>query len=757
MKLRKIFLIILLHYSFGQLVRAQQSAVMDSLKLVFKSARHDSTRCNTLNAMIEAESDDNIWPQYNEQLKTLCETNLKKYSPGSTLHNFYMKHMAAVLNNKGYLANMRGDIKYAVEYYEKGLAIDEKLGNKQGIATSLNNLGSLYQYQGEISKAIECYNKSLGLRTEIKDKLGMAVSYNNIGLIYNEQGDISKALDYYHKSLNISEEIGDKKEMAAALNNIGTLYQHQEDTARALKFYNRSLKILKEINDKFGIASALHNIGHIYRDRGDTLEALNSYEKSLKISEELGSKSGMAHCLNSIGAVYSAKNNIFAALDYWQRSLKLMEEINDKQGIILSLNHVATAFIKLKEEKKAREYSERSLKLAKELGYPEEIGTASGILYKIYSKAGDWKRAYEMLTLHKQMSDTLNEVVARKVALQKSFQYEYEKKTTADSIKAVEERKVFNAQIKQEKTQRNALYFSITLITLFALFMYNRFRVTRKQKQIIELKEKETQEQKLIIEEKHKEISDSINYAERIQRSFLATKELLDKNLNSYFILFKPKAIVSGDFYWAAKLNNGHFVFAIADSTGHGVPGAIMSLLNITSLEKAIEHYTDPGEILNHTRQTIIDRLKKDGSDEGGKDGMDCGLMVFDFKNNLLKVAAANNPIWIIRKENNIPELVQTGFNNMPVGKHERDQISFTTFDYQLRKEDMIYAITDGFADQFGGPKGKKFMHKKLKELLISISHENPEKQKEILTLTLKEWIGELEQIDDITIVGIRV
>ena len=329
--------------------------------------------------------------------------------------------------------------------------------------------------------------------------------------------------------------------------------------------------------------------------------------------------------------------------------------------------------------------------------------------------------------------------------------------------------------------------------------MFNRFRVTQKQKNIIELKEMETQQQneiitiqKNLVEEKHKEITDSINYAERIQRSFLATKELLDENLNrgisnaeldstsheflkqvqgdesNYFTLFKPKDVVSGDFYWAGKLSNGNFALAIADSTGHGVPGAIMSLLNVTSLEKAIEHHTNPADILNHTRQTIIERLKKDGSADGGQDGMDCSLLVFDFVSPfedvaaVLHIAAANNPVWVIRSVSssvveNKYELIEIKPDKMPVGKSERQTESFTLHTIELQKGDTIYTLTDGFPDQFGGPNGKKFMSKKLKELLLANVHLPIAQQKELLETTFKNWVGDLEQVDDVCIIGIRI
>ena len=306
----------------------------------------------------------------------------------------------------------------------------------------------------------------------------------------------------------------------------------------------------------------------------------------------------------------------------------------------------------------------------------------------------------------------------------------------------------------------------IVYVIGFILFVYAIIRISVRRlvkaknqlEKIVKERTAEVVEQKHLIEEKHKEITDSINYAERIQRSFLATKDLLDENLKDYFVFFKPKDVVSGDFYWAQKLNNGNFVLATADSTGHGVPGAIMSLLNITSLEKAVEYSDQPAKILNYTRQNIIERLKKDGSAEGGKDGMDASLISFDFLNCKLSFAAANNPVWIIRKNaDGSPEIIDTKPDKMPVGKHDKQDVPFTQHEIELQKGDIIYTLTDGFPDQFGGEKGKKFMSKNLKELLATNSHLSMSQQKEILHKTFNNWVGNLEQIDDVTIIGVRI
>ncbi|MFN6039115.1 MAG: two-component regulator propeller domain-containing protein [Bacteroidota bacterium] len=312
----------------------------------------------------------------------------------------------------------------------------------------------------------------------------------------------------------------------------------------------------------------------------------------------------------------------------------------------------------------------------------------------------------------------------------------------------------------------------VAITTISSVVFYIKWREGKLKKEKIILaktvKERTTEliqknilikEQKKIVEEKaaelairHKEITDSINYAERIQKSFLATKNHLDENLKEYFIFFKPKDVVSGDFYWSATLNNGNFILCTADSTGHGVPGAIMSLLNITSLEKAIESYNSPEEILNATRKIIIERLKRDGSADGGKDGMDASLCVYDFRKLTLQVSASHNPVWIVRGI----DVIEIKPDKMPVGKHDRQDEDFTQHTIQLEKGDVIYTLTDGFPDQFGGERGKKFMSKNLRELLKANANLPMRQQYKLLEETFNNWRAELEQVDDVCIIGVR-
>ncbi len=283
--------------------------------------------------------------------------------------------------------------------------------------------------------------------------------------------------------------------------------------------------------------------------------------------------------------------------------------------------------------------------------------------------------------------------------------------------------------------------------------------VEERTREVVEEK-KQVEYQKHLVDEKNQEISDSINYAERIQRAMLANHKLLDEFFNEYFVFFQPKDVVSGDFYWASKLANGDLAIVNADSTGHGVPGAIMSMLNMNSLKEAVvgKEISEPHDILTYTRKVIKETLMNDGSAEGGKDGMDCSLLCFSKNSPTIKFAAANNPVWVVRtSENNEKEFIEFKPDKMPVGKHDRDHEPFNLQEFEYQKGDVIYTLTDGMPDQFGGPKGKKYMYKKLKTFLTEISELPMEEQKEKIHAEFMNWMQSEEQVDDVCIIGVRV
>ena len=259
----------------------------------------------------------------------------------------------------------------------------------------------------------------------------------------------------------------------------------------------------------------------------------------------------------------------------------------------------------------------------------------------------------------------------------------------------------------------------------------------------------------LIIEGKNRDITDSISYARRIQASLLASHTLLTEHFPEHFIFFQPKDIVSGDFYWAAPLKNGSIALAVGDSTGHGVPGAIMSMLNISCLNQAVKskQLDQPQEILNHTRDLIMDHMKNDGSDEGGKDGMDAVVACFDMQGMKMTFAAANNPVWLVRGE----QLIEFEPDKMPVGKPMGQIRPFKLHEVNLQKNDLVIMITDGYADQFGGARGKKFMYRALKKLVVQCAALPVQRLSEQLRENFESWKGDYEQVDDVLVFGIRI
>jgi tetratricopeptide (TPR) repeat protein len=801
-------------FTLANFVSEAQTPQLDSLKLALKTAQHDSTRCYILGLIIEAESDDAMILDHNEKLKDIALKNIRSIKDPlaeKKLIRFYKSYLSVYFNNLGYVFQNRGDVQNALDNYNKSLKLKEEVSDKSGISStlnniagiyyglgniqkalglfkeslktqeemqdssamaySLNNIAFIYQNQGELPKAIEYLNKSLNVRKLIGDKKGQAVCMINLALIYLNRGDVTGALNLYSKSLQILERSGDKQALAYCINGIGIIYQDQGEYTKALDQYNKCLNMFKSINDKKGMGYALNNIGVTYQKQNKLNEALEYYFRSNRCREDVGDKNGVAECENNIGYIYKSRNKLKEASEHYSKSLKIREEISDKQGMALSMLNLGIVFAKLGENTKALQYIDNSMKIGKGLGYPKTVRDAAESLFMIHKQTGNHQLALENYELYIKMRDSLSNLETQKATIKQQTKYEYDKQKAVEDEKHAAEIKQQEEKAGADKKRQNIIIGSVSIVLLlvgvFSVVLFNRFKITQKQKAIIEIKEKETQFQKHLIEEKHREITDSINYAERIQKSFLATQKHLDENLPEYFVLFRPKDVVSGDFYWSATLNNGNFILATADSTGHGVPGAIMSLLNITSLEKAIETKNSPDEILNATRKTIIERLKKDGSEHGGKDGMDCSLISFDLKNKKLLIANANNPIWIV-SGTDVQEIkadlsaltqnvIEVKADKMPVGKHDKDQESFTLKTIVVKTGDVVYTLTDGFPDQFGGEKGKKYMSKNLRELLAKNSQLPMTEQKVLLEKEFRNWVGDLEQVDDVTVIGIRI
>ncbi|MCC6180915.1 MAG: tetratricopeptide repeat protein [Bacteroidia bacterium] len=657
------------------------------------------------------------------------------------------------------------DLDSAIHHYSLARICAQSLHDNLKEASISISLGQCYYLFGNYDESLKIYLKgkenlkTFQSKTEdsnLKKEKLLSIFDGGIGNIYYEQANYTKALEFYFNALKIKLKIGDKRGQASNLGNIGLIYSEQQDYAKALEYYNRAIVLNKETGNMKFLASNYVNVGNIYLDKLNYNEALHYFQESLSIQKKLGNKSKQAIIYNNIGIVYDEQGDYKKALDFYQNALKINTELGSEKYTVANHINIGAMCIELKKYNEA----ERHLNIAKdkalEMGLIFSIEECYNVLTTLYKKTNRFKEAFEAYQKQITYRDSIMSEKNQKALVEKEMQFEFDKKQAQQ--KAEQDKK--DLLVQEDKKKQKLITYSITgfafLLLILALVIFRNLKISQRKSSIIT-------NQKLIIEERHKEITDSIHYAERIQRSLLASKQMLDENLGEYFVFFKPKDVVSGDFYWATSVVSSsvveNFILATADSTGHGVPGAIMSILNIACLNEAVkEGYTLPNEILNRTRKEVINVLKRDGSPEGGKDGMDCSLLVFNQDKTKLLIAAANNPVWIIKNSSTEAlEVHEIKPDKMPVGKHDKQHIPFTLHEIPLQKGDVIYTLTDGFPDQFGGEKGKKFMSKNLRELLAANAHLTMAEQKQLLETTFINWKKDVEQVDDVTVIGVRV
>ena len=302
--------------------------------------------------------------------------------------------------------------------------------------------------------------------------------------------------------------------------------------------------------------------------------------------------------------------------------------------------------------------------------------------------------------------------------------------------------------------QKSIIWLSVIfliIVSVLGILAYRSYRLKNKANIVISSQKAEIEEQHHVLEEQHKEITDSINYAKRIQDAILPPLKLVRGYMPDSFILYEPKDIVAGDFYWMEGINN-LIIFAAADCTGHGVPGAMVSVVCHNAMNRAVREFmlVEPHDILDKTREIVLETFEN--SDEQVNDGMDIALCTINTETNKLKFAGANNSLYFIRNG----ELSEVKPDKQPIGKYDEAK-PFTKHEIELEKGDVIYTFSDGYPDQFGGPKGKKFMYKPFRKLLLSIHHKPMEEQHHLLSKAFEDWRGEIEQIDDVCVIGVRI
>jgi serine phosphatase RsbU (regulator of sigma subunit)/Tfp pilus assembly protein PilF len=705
--------------------------------------------------------------------------------------NQFANGMAIALGNLGYILNQQGKSEEALAHYLRAEKLALKFKGAGSLGDIYNNIGAYYKRRGDLDSALHYYSKGLESRKEANNKKGISSSYNNIGSLYRTQGDLERATEFYFKSLTIREEIGDKKGISNSLNNIGTIYMDQNDLENALKYLNRSLKIRREIDFKRGVSNVLLNIGKVYSQKGDYEKALQYYNESLTIRQAINYKGGIGDSYTSIGVLYMEQDNLSKARTYLEKGLKIYTELGDIDDMASASLEIARILEKEGDVSGALRLSEQAYKVAFEAKFIKIVQSASEQLSNLYSKKSRYKDALEMHVMFKEISDSLLNQENAKVLAQMDLQHKFDQQMREDSIQQAQkdlEREFKLNQEKQERQKqreleireqeeeeaRTQIYFTggIIVVVLLLGLAGVLFSSNRNKQESNKLLSHQNQ----LIEQKNKDITDSINYASRLQEAILPAPKLVKEYLTESFILFKPKDIVSGDFYWLETAAKNEVLFAAVDCTGHGVPGAMVSVVGANALNRCVNEFsiTQPAEILN--KLTDLVEATFDKSESEVKDGMDMALCSLNTNTNELQYAGANNPLWVITNDSERHAefieavngsifrltqddpwaIVEIKANKQPIGKYD-DRKPFVNHTIQLQKGDTIYIFSDGYADQFGGSKGKKFKYKQFKELLLANQQKPLEEQRTIINDKFEMWRGDLEQVDDVCIIGVRI
>ncbi len=784
---------LVLAFLLAHLPLSAQQSKPDSLLAITKTNIHDTIRVQIfldIGDLFEQSYPDSAIHYYNIALK-LAEANTNK-------NRKFIELTATALRFTGLVYHAKSNYEKARECFEKSVLVSKKIDSKRAIAFGYMNIGVTHVKQGNYDSALSYYNKALVTAETMQDSFTIARCNGNIGEVNWYMGNFDKSVEYYLKQLNFSEKKNDLGGMMMCYNNLGALFSAQLDYDKSIYYFEKALKIIEEFGDKRNVSACTNNIGIIYYEKGDPETALKYYKKALAISEEIGDKVGTSYSLNSIGIVYYGRRNFNKAIDYYIKLLKISNEIGDKNGISMALGNLAGAHIALADSfkndqnlkvhhiNKAIEYGSSAYALSKEINALPAVYSNAKELFKAHKAAGNNLKAIEFAEIMITTKDSLFRDEKTKAIADMQTKYETEKKQ-----QEIEKQQLLidkqDVEMRRQRLQRN---FSITgalLLALLVLVVYRGYKqkkesniiITEKNALLEQANEEIAAQRDLVVEQKehieviHEELTSSIRYARRIQGAVLPSAEQMSELLGDHFVLFKPKDIVSGDFYWATRVRQW-VVFCVADCTGHGVPGAFMSMLGVSFLNEIVhkEHITTASEVLNHLRDSVIAALKQRGDSSEQKDGMDMGLCVIDSKTLQMQFAGGYNPCWVIPNlehtgsriiepksdDEASPEnpVIQLKPDKMPIAIHKHME-SYTNHLLQLYPGDRVYLMSDGFQDQFGGNSGKKFMVKNLRELVAANANLPMAEQQNILEATLDQWMGCTEQVDDITLMGIKV
>lgn len=613
--------------------------------------------------------------------------------------------------------------------------------------------------ESESDKAFHYAFQALTLATNIEFGEEIGRAHNNLGDLYWYKNDFVSAAEHYSTALGIFETLEDKAAIAECYRNIGWIRFGEKNYADALTNYTTSLSINKELGLNMQASNNYNDMGIVYYELKNYNEAINNYCLAFEIAEAKGNKLVMAAIYDNLGRLYDILGNNEEAIGCAMLCNSLGKEVGNKRYVTESFFNIAQYYMEIDSIEKSSLYYDSVLYYAQVIKDNTYLKKGYSEYAKLKAKQGNYEKAIEYLTICLGLSDSIFNETNRRQLTEMTAKYEADKKIQAienlQKEKLLAEEKLTNEQ----KAQLYPIIFCI-MVLVFVVVLYISNRQRKKANTALQKASEE-------IDEKSRNITDSINYSKHIQDVCLPAKELKYALFGDIFIFFRSKDVVSGDFYWYAE-KSGKRIIACCDCTGHGVSGALMSMIGNTMLNKIVVErgVVSPDEVLNQLNIEVRRALKQDNDRAATRDGMDVALLVFDSPQPngdcTVHFAGAHRPVWVV-KHNTREHPAMDSFIEIKQDKHSiggvhaGNKVMFTKHSVQLSKGDMVYIFTDGYTDQVGGEKGKRYSGKRFKNLLVNSSNKSVQEQEHILQQTLNDWKKEEEQVDDILIIGIRI
>lgn len=629
-------------------------------------------------------------------------------------------------------------------------SLDQLIQNDYEIADN-------FYYKGDLTKSDSMLQELIPSLPKVRDYRLRCNVLLNAGWLSRERGRHAEALDYYFEANKLAELNKDKGLLADGYAKMAVVYAVMREWESAKKYYDKAFEIYEQLNDLDRIARLYNNYGLLYMEQRMPYKAIPFFERSIEMCDSLGNTRGVAIANENMGLLcYEDLENYTLALEKFRRSLDVWRSFDDAYGQAQTLVYAIYVHNAQGNWAAAIDSGYKSLDFCLVSGAKDVERDLYKEMSIAYEGQGNAVLALEFYKKHISLRDSLKTDNKLDEIQKMEIRSELEMKQVKDSLSLAMEHQAASAEIeskmREQRLWSGIMAFGLVGFIVIALLI---FRGSQQRKKNTELVKKAH----LLLKTKNEEIIDSITYAKRIQEAILPSPQMISSLLKDSFIFYLPKDIVAGDFYWIEKVvhkGSEKVLFAVADCTGHGVPGAMVSVVCSNALNKAVHEMNihDPGEILEAVTKIVTETFANSGHEL--KDGMDVSLISMSQEGSRLHLeyAGANNSLWIIRK--NAGEVEEIKATKRPVGKYMVD-IPFETQTVRLKENDSIYLFTDGYADQFGGEKNKKFKYQTLKKLLLDIHEKSPEEQRALLAETFSNWKGAMEQIDDVCIAGIRV